>query len=381
MKQRIERSSRAMLTDLFAPERSTTASTLEEALAACESIFRYARAEIELGRIFLDDELRLSFNGVSYHLTEKAFDDLCTLLSIPVKFAKGIPTDLVEKIVNRLRDLHQETVVVIHRDEVVVGILSPQKWLRSRAKIHRPCYMPVTNLQVLQMIEKVWKNRAIQIIISDSGLKVNSISPELSVEPKVGDITKLGLTIISSETGGPMPQAKGYALRLICQNGATLPEDFGILRFSTDWRVSMDRRLEAFAEGLRNFALELERIHKAYQELVSTNLNICLFYNLYRQLRYLCRFCPDPEEKVDAALGIEREKRRELLSLAREWEAAVRRGEVIGPPPQAGISAWDIFNNLTVAGRDESDYRKRMGLERIAGNLLRVFGNGMGNAS
>jgi hypothetical protein len=91
----------------FAPEQCVRPQTIDKALQLCNSRFHYSRPEIALKQFFLDDELMLTFHGQRYALTEKAFEDLCHLVNVPVRFAKDIPNDLVATIMERLKVLHQ----------------------------------------------------------------------------------------------------------------------------------------------------------------------------------------------------------------------------------------------------------------------------------
>jgi hypothetical protein len=275
----------------FAPERCVRPQTIAEALQLCNSRFHYSRPEIALKQLFLDDELTLTFHGQRYALTEKAFEDLCQLVTVPVRFAKDIPTDLVATIMERLKVLHQQTVVPIHRDDVVVGLVDPRKWTHSRAKESRPHYSPVTNAQLLRIIGDHWADSEDEprITLADSGMSIEVLHARQTIEPKVGDVTRIGLAITNSETGGANPQARGYTLRLACTNGATLPKPFGLIRLSTDWRVSLARRLTAFETALQSLSVDVQRLHVAYSRLAAETLTDYAFYNLYRQVRYLYR--------------------------------------------------------------------------------------------
>src|SRR5438067_732267 len=84
-------------------------------------------------------------SSASCPLTERAFDDLCRIVNVPLHFAKDIPTDLAASISNRLARPQQKAVAVVRREESVVGIVDPARWTHSRAKTHRPTFLPVSN--------------------------------------------------------------------------------------------------------------------------------------------------------------------------------------------------------------------------------------------
>lgn len=294
---------------------------------------------------------------------------------MPVNFAKAIPTDLAATVVDRLKGLHQQIVIPIHREDVVVGIVDPLKWTRSRAKARRPVYQPVTGGQVLQVIKNIWSqaDQPPQITIADSGLSVEVLNSKLVLEPTVGDHTRIGVAITSSETGGPMPQARGYTLRLICTNGATAPTTLGLLRFSTDWRVNFDRRLEAFEGGLRTFQVNFDSLRRTYERVAVEPVTDQLFYSLYRQARYIYRHGRGGERLADRALGVQPEQRRQIVAQVRRRQSGMRiPGASIEGPKHTDLCAWDVFNSITATAREEL-YRRRVALERLGGDLLSAY--------
>ena len=357
----------------FAPERCVHPQTIAEALQLCNSRFHYSRPEIPMQQLFLDDELMLTFHARRYALTEKAFEDLCQLVTVPVRFAKDIPTDLVATIMERLKVLHQQTVVPIHRDDVVVGLVDPRKWTHSRAKESRPHYVPVTNAQLLRVIRDHGADGedVSRITIADSGMSIEVLNSRQIIEPKVGDVTHVGLVITNSETGGANPQARGYTLRLVCTNGALLPKPFGLLRLSTDWRVSLARRLAAFEAALKTLSVDVQRLQVAYSRLATETLTDYAFYNLYRQVRYLYRYFPNREFLADKTLGVPEASRQQIIAQVRRRQKELRQGvSTAHLPHPTEHAAWDIFNSITGTARTENYQPRRRALERLAGDLL-----------
>lgn len=365
--------------NFFARERYRKASNIEEALELCDADFSYSRSKIAVEQISLEKNLSIRFNGEQYQLTEKAFTDLCKVLGVPPKFAKEIPTELTVTIVDKLKSLHEQQIVLIYRDNVVVGVINPSKFLHSRAKKQRPHYLPVTNLQTLQLIKNVWNNsgNTASISISDAGLRVEAVDPEQTIEPKSkpGDITNIGLSVTSSETGGPMLQAKGYTLRLVCTNGATVPENFGLLRFNTDWRVNIDYRLDNFGKRLLNFKVDVEDLKNSYDRLTVGTISEFQFYSIYRQARYIYKNDPEGELKADKTLDVKAEERKEIFESVRKRQAEIRglATDSIEPPQQTNFQAWDVFNSITAQARRET-YINRVALERLGGDMIQIFG-------
>jgi len=362
--------------DVLAPEQRFECDSFEEALEACVGTFHYDRTEIAIDQISLDDSLILDFQGEPHLLTSQGFADICRLVKVPPKFASSIPLDLTAEILDRLKVLHQQAALVIRRGNVIVAVVDPLKWTQSRAKQRRPRYEPVSVSRLLQVVQKVWTPQAdwLRIAISDSGVQVELVGEARLLEPRIGDVSGVGIAVTGSETGGPMPQARGYTLRLACTNGAAIPESFGLLRFSTDWRVKFELRLRGFQAKLQEFTVDHAVLTTTYEQLVSENLTDNLFESLHRQARYIYRHSPRPEEFADRALGVEREQRLRIVSPLRRRRADLRAG-MAAPALQQSTSllAWDVFNNITSSARREASLPRKTALERLAGDLLHVY--------
>jgi len=362
--------------DLFAQELSISTDDFDRAREDCEREFNYRRLEVTLDQLSLDEDFRVDVDGETYTLTEHAFDDICTILDVPQRFAHEITRELFTITVDQLAPLHQQAVVLVVRDDVIVGVVDPAKWSGGRQSI-RPHYLPVTNLELLSLTEKVWSPRGVQplINISDAGIAVEVADPKVAVEAQVGDVINIGVIVTGSETGGPAPVARGYTLRLVCSNGATAPMGFGNARFSTDWRVRPARRLEAFEQAVNEFSIDVERLQQAYHGVVDGELNDDLFWRLHRQATYVLRRVTGFEVTVDAMFGVEPAQRKRLVAAVRQRQGLYRRDHnptVLLPQP-SGVRAWDVYNGITAAARDEPVFHRRVALEQLGGDLLEEF--------
>lgn len=358
---------------IFDPERTFSTDNFDQAREACHEDFNYRRIEIALDRFVLDEEFRANVAGEEYGLTEKAFDDICAVLGVPARFARDVPRDLLSMIVDRLGNLHQQTVVAVARDNVIVGMVDPAKWSGSQ-KSARPHYLPVSNVELLSLTETVWGARGDRphITISDAGVAIEVVDPTVTVQPSVDDIIRVGALVTGSETGGPAPSARGYTLRLVCTNGATVPTSFGTVRFSTDWRVGHERRVEAFKNAVQGFSLDMSRIQRAYDGVVDGELTDHQVWTLHRQAGYVFRRQPHAELQADRVLGLDEDTRRRLVAAVRERQSLQRRGGSAAALP-SGLRAWDVYNAVTANARDERSYRRRVLLEALGGDLLQAF--------
>jgi hypothetical protein len=363
--------------DLLVPERSVTTDSVEEALELAVDEFAYDRQEIPFARIFLDNDLSLTIDGEALRLTERAFEDLCKIVKLPLSFAHEIPGDLVVLIVERLKQLHQQTVVVVRHEGTIVGLVDPLRWTKTRALTQRPHFQPVSNLRVLQMIQNFGNlaDETLSITLADAGMCAELVRPEISVEPRPGDVTRLGVLITSSETGGPLPSARAYTLRLVCTNGAVAPRQLGAVYFCSDWRVAFESRVEAFELRAAGLSVELPVLERAYAGLARAELSDATVVNLHRQALYIFRSASDPGFLADRALGVSREQRLNIVREARQREAQRRLlgdGQQAALPGPSGLAAWDVFNAITSTARWEP-YRRRMALEGVAGDMIGMF--------
>lgn len=362
--------------DLFAPEVCVRTQDFGHALDVCTRDMAYRRHEISLDRFALDEDLHVSLDGELLRMTEKAFEDVCTVLSVPPKFARGVTRELFTIIVDRLGRLHQQAAVVVVRDDTVVGVVDPAKWSRARGTT-RPHFEPVANFDIISRIKNVWKEPRTtpNIVLTDAGVTVDVVDGTKIVEPRVGDVVHVGMSVSSSETGGPAPSVRGYTMRLACSNGAILPTTFGNLRFSMDWRVRYERRLDAFGTALEQFALDVDDVRKAYYGVVGNDLTDYELWNLHRHVTYVYRHRPRADEVADLAIGVLTSRRRELVAAVRlRQEVGRRNGGESQSPATSGISVWDAFNNVTAAAREEENHTRRVALERLGGGLLKAFG-------
>ena len=80
-------------------------------------------------------------------------------------------------------------------------------------------------------------------------------------------------------------------------------------------------------------------------------------------------------EHIDRIFGVDPDDRQAFLTRERKWQKAKRtvtRGE-IAPPQLTTLIAWDVFNGITAAARDELHYNRRAGLENLAADVVSAF--------
>jgi hypothetical protein len=372
--------------DFFAPELFCQSHDIAESKNICEAHFNYSHREISVAQISMDKQFVLSVDGQQYHMTEKAHNDLCKILRIPINFAHDVPMDLISTIVERLKSDHQQSVIIVARGGIIVALVDTLRWATRRGEGRtkkRPHYTPVTNLSLLRTLEKVWSDADvdIRIIISDIGLQVQILgkAEAFIVEPVVGDPIRVGVSIASSETGGSWPLGKGYALRLACSNGNVVQTDAKLYRFSADHRCSLAWRLNKFATALQSLMQEMQArcgvLRTAYRRMVEQDLDDVQFHRWFRQALYVYRGLANSSEHIDRIFGVAADDRQKFFKRVRDRQSLIRAGTtaVHEPPEPTGLIVWDLYNRITAAARDEICYPRRLGLENLAGDVMNAF--------
>jgi hypothetical protein len=369
--------------DLFAQEQTLQTESLDEAQRAMREIFRYQRTETSLEQMFLDEDLHLRCNGECYQMTQKAFQELVAQVGLTWQVAQKFPTDLAATVVKRLAGMEQKSVVPVTRDDVCVAVVDPNKWTRPKSAEsaggqRQRQYDPLPILTVLDVIKEIRKSdgQTLRLTISDSGLAAELVHADLAVEPRVNDITQVGVRITASETGGDAPLASGYTLRLVCLNGAVLSEDFGVVRFDTDPRVKVERRVQKWAEAVAAYVPDVRVLESAYACMAESHLTDKQFYDLHRRVTYIYRMTQERDARTDAALGVGADEREATVAQVRQREKRRRKGEEVEGPAETDFATWAIFNALTAQARQET-YQRRLDLEGLAGNVLKTYVPGL----
>lgn len=377
------------LPDIFAPEQFFQTDDIQESVHFCAEHFAYDRHETSFAQICVDAELSLSVDSQQYRLTEKAYHDLCKMINIPLAFGTDIPPDLASTVLQRLKARHQQALVLVSRGDTIVSLVDPLKWAKGRETTAKertknyPHYLPVPNLSLLRLLEKVWSDAAsdTRITITDTGIQIEIVLKDdsFTIEPIMGDVTRVGMVVKNSETGGPLPHATGYTMRLICRNGATVRHEIAPVYFNSDWNWNIERRMHRFAGGLHDLLVKMQdkrdQLQTAYSRMVQEPLDDVHFYNFYRQAQYASRGIANASDQLDSMFGVTASQRRELFQQVRDRQKEMRTGTtaLIEPHRATDLVAWNAFNGITAAARDEVRYNRRTALESLAGDVMQKF--------
>jgi hypothetical protein len=141
----------------------------------------------------------------------------------------------------------------------------------------------------------------------------------------------------------------------------------------------MERRMDRFAAELRSLTHALRDkcgyLQAAYTRMAQEYLDDVLFDKFYRQAQYLSRGIGNSSEHIDSIFGVAPDQRQEIFGRVRRRQRELRGAHTaaIEPPQSTDLLAWDVFNGITAAARDEVRYHRRTALESLAGDVVSAF--------
>ncbi len=346
-----------MFEQIFMEEKESPAASIEEAIHLAQSEFGISTQTIALSTVKVDEDYRISWNGQWYPVTAWAFSNLLKIVKIPESFGLRIPRDLLADNIERLKQLEARAVIIFLRDGHVVNIV-------------KDGYHPAKNKDVLLMLQMQASRWEVgRIRLSDRGMWLTLLDQSLPViEPRVGDITKLALTLVNSETGGTGLKCSYSAYRLACLNGALVRDEWGSIRWNYDRRVKYETSLTEFENGLLSLSFQANALIKLYSLLPSEQLTDEEMVELWRAVARVVG-----PSHANAVIKIDEEERKKLVKEVRERWARnrVNLPDQKEKPVLTGFNAYDLFNEVTATARDAS-YPVARQLERIGGRLIEV---------
>jgi hypothetical protein len=155
---------------------------------------------------------QLRHAGLEYGLTRLAAHRLGGKVGIPGSFIDKGPSDIIAWNFNQFLPNARGTVQLALEGSTVVGIL-PERARPVPLDILVEC---VTDVEPRLDLAR-WD-------LVDQGLRMRFTSPALLVEPRVGDIVRAGVDVWDYENDGGSLGVSGALFRLVCSNGAVVPE-------------------------------------------------------------------------------------------------------------------------------------------------------------
>lgn len=346
----------------FEPIVQEEVTSLEEARVWAEKN-PYKVEELKTDDLRFTDSGALLLGNSASKFSTDGFKRFCRALDLPHRFAMHLKNDLLVHNVNQLLQGHdQKKLYFTSRDDgsgVIVNV-SPKE-VKS----------PINHADLLEQFHENGL-RVKRIRLSDRGMNMSLSSPNSTVEPAVGDISEIGVSVENSETGFGKTFGQLFLFRLTCSNGAVVPYQFGYAERITSVKLPVEQVISNFFNQLRKMLEGTERIKIALNQLHEMKLREDHFVGIWKNIYYVL----SSGVEADKIVGVEepfressilREKAR-VYSNRAPFNGRVREMKVSA---DTELSAYQVFNNIT---RNAQGYRsiQANALEAIGGEMLRL---------
>lgn len=342
----------------FAPEKEySDVKNMSEAFNMVKVL------ETESKKVSFSD-ITISLNGgailktkeETMKMTQWSLQSLCRFLGIPDPFARKIPIDLLlENISRLLREKGSDFVsLLIGQEKEIVNIVKTN-------------YKPFRNKDLLSKLDALNNIEWESMKISSKGFDLNVIDPTIKpLEPKVGDVTKIGFRVINSDTGYRDAVAKVYLFRLTCVNGATLTDDWGVVRRNANRNVSYERDLEHFVNGVQNLKVNFDSLKTVYDKMPETFLTDFQVEGIWKAISRIAG-----PEQADAIISKDDEGRKAILHLVSAKRAHNRQlfVEALKEAEPTDVNAYDAHNRITDASK-QYKWQDALRMQAIGGRMI-----------
>ncbi|MBI5847168.1 MAG: DUF932 domain-containing protein [Nitrospirae bacterium] len=337
-----------MITKMFAAEREESVKSFDQAMDAIKGDFQVEHYGDQLRNLTLTEEGHLDLAAGSYPITSSAFDGLCRSIRMPSDFGRKIPVDLFIYNFDALKaKLNRRLHICITKGTVVsVGDIMPE---------------PIRNAEILTEATDRAERTGMKlhdVRISDRGMQIDILDPRRNLEPIKGDVTSVGLNIVTSEMGLLKTKASLFLMRLVCSNGAIVKKAWGGYESLFDYRVSKEKSLPEFFDKMGKASFNYDAFSGRYRRLTERELNAAEFLELHGRLAGMIG-----TEQADNVSNISRDQRIELKN-------RVENGRDSRYP--AGINAYDFYNSITHAVKG-FPFSTRRALENFGGSLIQMI--------
>jgi len=349
----------------FAPEKEcVNVLNMENALQSIEP-FDTTSQKVSFAdiQVSLDGIANLIVDTNIRKMTQWSLQSLCRFLQIPDPFARKIPIDLLQKNITRLlREKKDEGIILlIGKENEIVNIVKSK-------------YRPFPNKEFLTEIDKLFKNMTTieweSMRIGPRGFDLNVINSAIKpLEPKVGDITKIGFRILNSDTGDRDAMARLYLYRLTCQNGATMTSDWGCVRRDSNKNISLNKDFQYFMQNVQNLKVNVERLSTVYSKIPETSLTDFQVESVWKAVNRIAG-----KEQADSVIGKDEEGRKTILHLV-DFKRSYNRqlfAEGQKEPEATDVNVYDAYNRVTDCSK-KYEWRSSLQLQAIGGRILSML--------
>lgn len=330
-----------MKKDLFAAERELTVKSFDDAMDAVRGDFHVAHYGDHVRNLSFTEGGLLESAAGTYPVTRNAFEGLCRSVNIPSDFGRRIPQDLFIHNFDTLKaKLKRRVHICISRETII--------------SVNEITTDPIRNMEILKEASQRAERTGMKlhdVRLSDRGMQINLLDPRRNMEPVKGDITSVGLVLVSSETGFLKTTASLFLIRLVCSNGATVKKAF-------NYQISSERCLHEFFDETEKTYFNYDTFSARYRRLTERELNAAELLALHGRLAGLVG-----TSQADNLSNMSRAHRIELKNRIEN------EGDRKHP---TGINAYDFYNSITHAAKAFS-FVTRIKLESLGGSLIHII--------
>lgn len=340
-----------MLPESIAQIREDKPKSIEDAqhLLGTKYRTRYAQVSLEHLDLYSDGHVGFRHESTSERLafSQHFLESVARTINLPLHYGYRDNFSLFNKNFEHRKQKCTSGFTLAICNEKVVGIAPVD-------------YRPARSVDILEILkqasEKLWNVQ--NILLSDVGVDVNLTIPNLTIEPDVGDVIKIGISVTNSEVGQRGAKASLYSYRLVCSNGTVFPDCKGVARWNYDRRMHQKTSHAKISEKLETLVKQAEsEVAPLYEHVLDAKLFDSYFVKLWRRLTYVM-----PQTAVISNIfHIDDADRRKIQTQVRT------RTE--GPPAPTHLGVYDTYNNITDYAK-ERPFLARRRLEEIGGQLL-----------
>lgn len=348
----------------FAPEKEyINVSSMDKAITEVDAFdTTFQKVSLADIQVSLDSSANLIVGSDIRKMSQWSLQSLCRFLQIPDPFARKIPIDLLQKNITRLlREKKDEGVnLLVGKGNEVVNIV-------------KATYKPFPNKLFLTELDKLFKNKNMEwesMRIGPRGFDLNVIDPSIKpLEPKVGDITKIGFRILNSDTGDRDAMARLYLFRLACLNGATMTSDWGIVRRDSNKKISLNKDFEYFIQNVQNLKVNFDSLVTVYNKMPETSLTDFQVESVWKAVNRIAG-----KEQADVVIEKDEEGRKAILHFV-DFKRSYNRqlfAEDLKKPESTDVNAYDTYNRVTDCSKKYC-WKGALQLQAIGGRILSML--------
>lgn len=364
----------------FAPTHSEVCETKDELMERIGwDKFNFHTSDVTSSRNFrMDSNGEFSVDNEKKLMTTDALRNYCKLLKIPDPFARLIPLELLADNINTLSNELERSIKYVYRnsDGAIVNVI-------------KDTFTPVAYEDILSKIyfEFLGTNEArIPAVLSTDGLVLSTSVPiDSDIEVDKGDIISIGKELFMSESGFGDVKAKVKALRLVCSNGATMTNVWGVIRRNANPKMKMSTAINSFIEDYNDMLPSVDRLVEGYNIMKNEEMFDEDFVNICNNVQRIIGspkfgdFEGDdveetPIKRIGYALLNVDDKIDELNKRVSKRSREAKK-HPFDPYPEmervSGVTYYDMYNRITAMPHSyRKDLKRTLKTEELGGRLI-----------